>query len=139
MSSLRKSIVAVPLALACAWTLGACGETVSTSSFKGESRHVAETVSDFQKNATASDEQKLCAKDLAKTLTKRLGAVGGCQAVVKQQLGQVDALNLTVDSITVNGTSAQARVKSTWAGKSRLSTLSLVREGSRWKISGSSR
>jgi hypothetical protein len=137
MSSLWKW-TAVPLTLACAAALGACGETVSTSSFKGESRHVAETVSDFQKNATASDEQKLCADDLAKTLTKRLGAAGGCQAVIKKQLGQVDALNLTVASIAVNGATAQARVKSTWAGKSRVSTLSLVKEGSRWKISGSS-
>lgn len=136
MSSLWKW-TAVPLTLACAAALGACGETVSTSSFKGESRHVAETVSDFQKNATASDEQKLCANDLAKTLTKRLATAGGCQAVIKQQLGQVDALNLTVASIAVTGATAQARVKSTWAGKSRLSTLSLVKEGSRWKISGS--
>jgi Putative lumazine-binding len=131
--------IAVPLALACASALGACGETVSTSSFKGEERHVAETVSDFQKDATASDEQKLCANDLAKTLTKRLAAAGGCQAVVKGQLGQVDALNLTVQSISVNGTTAQAQVKSTWAGKNRVSTLSLVKEGKRWKISGSSK
>jgi len=138
MSSFFKW-TALPVALACgASALAGCGETVSTSSFKGEQRHVAETVSNFQKDATASDEQKLCANDLAKTLTKRLGAAGGCQAVVKRQLGQVDALNLTVDSITVTGASAQARVKSTWAGKSRVSTLSLVKEGSRWKISGSS-
>lgn len=129
----------LPLALACASALGACGETVSTSSFKGEARHVAETVSDFQKDATASDEQKLCSSDLAKALTKRLAAVGGCQAVVKGQLGQVDALNLTVQSISVNGTTAEARVKSSWAGKNRMSTLSLVKEGKRWKISGSSK
>lgn len=135
MSSLSKW-TALPLALACATAFAACGETVSTSSYKGEARHVAETVSDFQKDATASDEQKLCANDLAKTLTKRLGAAGGCQAVVKQQLGQVDALNLTVESIVVKGATAQARVKSTWAGKNQVSTLSLVREGTRWKISG---
>jgi putative lumazine-binding protein len=138
VSSISKW-TAVPLALACASALGACGETVSTSSFKGESRHVAETVSDFQKNATASDEQKLCANDLAKKLTKRLGAVGGCQAVIKEQLGQVDALNLTVESIAVDGATAQARVKSTWAGRNRVSTLSLVKEGPSWKISGASR
>lgn len=129
--------IALPLALACASALAACGETVSTSSFKGESRQVAETVSDFQKNATASDEQKLCTNDLAATLTKRLSTVGGCQAVVKQQLGQVDALNLTVESIAVNGATATARVKSTWAGKNHTSTLSLVKEGKRWKIAGS--
>jgi hypothetical protein len=136
--SFPRWTTALPLALACASALAACGETVSTGSFKGEERHVAETVSDFQKDATGSDEQKLCSNDLAKTLTKRLSAAGGCQAVVRGQLGQVDALSLTVKSIAVTGTTAQARVKSTWAGKNRVSTLSLVKEGKRWKISGSS-
>jgi hypothetical protein len=123
----------------CALALAACGETVSTGSFKGESRNVAQAIADFQKDATASDEKKLCANDLASTLTKRLSSSGGCQAVLKEQLAQVDAFNLTVESIALTGTRAQARVKSTWSGKSRLATLALVREGSRWKISGAQR
>jgi hypothetical protein len=123
-------------AVTCALALAACGETVSTGNFKGESRNVTQTVSDFQKDATASDQKKLCENDLARTLTTRLRAGGGCQAVLKEQLGQIDALNLSVESIAVKGTSAQARVKSTWSGKNRISTLLLVREGTRWKISG---
>jgi hypothetical protein len=125
-------------ALLGALALLACGETVSTGGFKGESRQVAETVADFQKDATASDEQKLCANDLAKTLAQRLGAAGGCQAALKEQLGQVDALNLTVESIVLSGARARARVKSTWSGRNRISTLLLVREGARWKIAGAS-
>jgi hypothetical protein len=125
---------------ACALALVACGETVSTGKFRGESRKVAETVANFQKDATAGDEKKLCANDLASTVTERLrSTAGGCQAAVSEQLKQVDALNLEVTSIGVTGTTAQARVKSTWSGKSRVSTLSLVKQGGRWKISGSSR
>jgi hypothetical protein len=139
MRTVTKLLGAALLALTCPAALAACGETVSTGSFKGQSRAVAEAVADFQKNATASDQKKLCENDLARALTTRLSAVGGCQATLKDQLSQVDALNLTVESISVAGTTAQARVKSTWSGKNRLSTLSLVKEAGRWKISGASK
>jgi hypothetical protein len=125
----------------CALAIAACGEAVSTSGFSGASKGVAQTLSDFQNDATAGDEAKLCQRDLAANLTnglKRAGGAGGCQAALKEQLRQVDALNLTVQAISVKGATAQARVKSTWSGKNRLSTLSLVKEGARWKISGAS-
>jgi hypothetical protein len=116
--------------------LTACGETASTSSFKGESHSVAQSVSDFQSDATAGDQKKLCENDLSSALTARLKSSGGCQTVLKNQLHELDALNLTIESIAVNGATASARVKSTWSGKSRTTTLSLVKEGARWKISG---
>jgi hypothetical protein len=125
-------------ALGCVLALTACGEAVSTGSFKGERRDVAQSISDFQKDATAGDQGKLCQNDLAAAVTARLKNAGGCTAALKSQLREVDALNLAVESISVNGASAQARVKSTWSGKSHISTLLLVKEGARWKISGAS-
>jgi hypothetical protein len=122
-------------ALALAVGPAACGETASTSNFKGESHNVAQTVSDFQSDATASDQKKLCENDLAVTLTASLRSAGGCQAVLKNQLHEIDALNMTIESITVSGTSAIAHVKSNYSGRSRITTLTLVKEGSRWKIS----
>jgi hypothetical protein len=122
--------------LAFALGIAACGETASTSSFKGESHNVAQTISNFQTDATAEDQKKLCEDDLAATLTTKLGRVGGCQAVLKTQLHEIDALGLTIESIVVKGTAAQARVKSTYSGKSRVTTLTLVKEGSHWRISG---
>jgi hypothetical protein len=123
-------------ALALAAGLAACGETASTSNFKGESHNVAQTVSDLQADATAADQKKLCEKDLAATLTARLNGAGGCQAVLKKQLHEIDSLNMTIESVAVSATNATARVKSTYSGKSRITTLTLVKEGSRWKISG---
>jgi hypothetical protein len=124
----------------CALLLGggvaACGETASTSGFKGERHTVAQTISDFQSDVTAGDQRKLCQNDLAGAITKRFQGSGGCQAVLKNQLRQVDSLNLTIESVAVSGTAASARVKSTYAGKNRITTLTLVKEGSRWKISG---
>jgi hypothetical protein len=132
----RKAVAGGACALVLAAGLVACGETASTSNFKGESHNVAQTVSDLQADASASDQKKLCEKDLAATLTARLNSSGGCQAVLKKQLHEIDSLNMTIESVAVSGTNATARVKSTYSGKSRIATLTLVKEGSRWKISG---
>ncbi len=123
-------------ALAFALGVSACAETASTSKFSGESHNVAQTVSNFQTDATAEDEKKLCEDDLAATLAAKLGRAGGCQTVLKAQLHEIDALGLTIESISVNGTHALARVKSTYSGKSRVTALALLKEGSHWKISG---
>ncbi|HXC45819.1 MAG TPA: hypothetical protein VNU24_04375 [Solirubrobacteraceae bacterium] len=131
-----RPLAAVLLALAAALALAACGETASTSNFKGESHNVAQTVSNFQTDATAEDEKKLCEDDLSATLTAELARAGGCQTVLKAQLHEIDALGLTIESIVVNGQHALAHVKSTYSGKSRVTLLALVKEGSHWKISG---
>lgn len=123
-------------AVALAFGIGACGETASTSNFKGESHNVAQTVANLQSDATAGDQKKLCVNDLVATLTARLRSAGGCQAVLKKHLHEIDSLNLTIESIAVNGAGATAHVKSTYSGKGRITTLTLVKEGSRWKISG---
>jgi hypothetical protein len=123
-------------AIALAAGLAACGETASTSGFNGESHNVAQTVSNFQSDATAGDQKKLCENDLAATVTAHLHGAGGCQAALKEQLHEIDALSLTIQSIAVNGANATAHVKSTYSGKNHVSALKLVKEGSRWKISG---
>jgi hypothetical protein len=114
----------------------ACGETTSTSKFTGESHDVAQTLSDFQSHAAAREQKKLCEGDLAASVTSSLKSTGGCQAVLKKQLVQLDALNITIESVSVKGATATAKVKSTYSGKSRITTVTLVKEGSRWKISG---
>ncbi len=125
------------VALALGVSVGACGETASTSSFKGESHNVAQTISNFQTDVTAREQKKLCERDLAATVAGRLARSGGsCQAALKNQLVQIDATGLTIEAIAVNGKKATARVKSTYSGKSAISALTLVNEGGHWKISG---
>jgi hypothetical protein len=134
-----RSLLGVAGALALAGVFGGCGETASTGSFQGESHAVAQAIADFQSNVTARDQQKLCQNNLAAAVTARLTRAGGsCQAALKNQLLQIDATGLTIKSISVNGKTATARVKSTYSGKTRESTLTLVKEGGRWKISGAS-
>lgn len=136
MTGARLKTIAVGLALALSLGAGACGETASTSSFKGESHNVAQAVADLQSDVTARDEKKLCQNDLAAAVTARLRSGGGCQAVLKKHLLQIDAPTLTIESISVTGSNATARVKNTYSGKDRISTLTLVKEAGRWKVSG---
>lgn len=124
-------------AIAIATAAGGCGETASTSAFKGESRNVAQTISDFQSDVIAREQKKLCQNDLAAAVTAQLTrAAGSCQVALKNQLLQIDATGLTIQAISVVGKSATARVTSTYSGKSAVRTLTLIKEGSRWKISG---
>jgi hypothetical protein len=116
--------------------LSACAQTVSTSGLNGEAKAAAETIKDLQSNATSGDQKKICQDDLAKSVASRLSpAGGGCQAAIKSQLKEVDSLELTVQRIEVNGTSATAHVTSVYSGKKKPTTMTLVRENGKWKIS----
>jgi Domain of unknown function (DUF4878) len=115
----------------------ACASTTSSGSFKGESHTVAQTISNLQSEATAGEAKKICAEELSTAVTTRLSAArGGCTQAVKSQLSEVDTPELTIQSIQLHGASANAQVKSTYSGKSRVGTILLVKENGKWKISG---
>jgi Domain of unknown function (DUF4878) len=134
----RGCLLAMAAVALMAVGLTGCGAAaVSTGSFTGEKKAVAQRISDFQADATAADHKKICQNDLAATTLAKLRAAGGdCESELKSQLAQVDILELTIESIQLNGDKASATVKSTWSGKSRISTMELSKEGSSWKISG---
>jgi hypothetical protein len=122
--------------------LTACGSAVSTSGFKGEQHAVAQAIADLQSDATASDEKKICSNDLAQAVVNKLGGAKGCEKAIHDQLGQIDSLEVKVESIQISpaaaGATAKAtgRLKSIYAGKHRQATVTLVKEGARWKVSG---
>jgi copper chaperone CopZ len=131
-----------PIALLCAMPLlatgvAACGSTVSTSSFKGEQQQVAQAVAHLQSHATALEAKKICGEDLAAANVARLNAAsGGCKKAIETQLKEIDSFETTVESVQINGDHATARVKGVNAGKKTVQTLTFVREGGRWRISG---
>jgi hypothetical protein len=132
--SARRAL-ALALAPLVATGVAACGSTVSTGSYKGASAAVVKRIADFQTDVTAGEEKKLCDQDLAAAVSTRLRAAGGsCRQALKNQLGAIDDYELAVESIAVHGTSATARVKSTWSGKQRTTTMRLVKEGGTWKV-----
>jgi hypothetical protein len=131
-----KRFCALSCAALLALALAACGNTVSTSAFKGPQHEVAQAISDLQADATAGDEKKLCTRDLAASVVTRLGGKSACEKSLKQQVTEIDNLEVTVNSIQVAGpASATAKVKSTYSGKKgKETTISLVKEGGRWKL-----
>jgi hypothetical protein len=121
--------------------LAACGSSVATTSFKGEEHEVAQAISDLQTNASAGNEQKLCADDLAGTVVGALNrSPGGCSKAIKNQLAEIDSFEVSIHGVhlTANGAhpTATATVKSIDAGKTRTSTVTLIKEAGRWKVSG---
>lgn len=134
-TTLKTPVAAIVATALLALTLAACGGAVSTGSFKGSSKAVAQRISDFQSDVTGGDEKKLCGRDLASAVRTRLQAAGStCEEAFKKQLGAIDDFELSIASIAVHGKSATARVKSTWSGKQRTTTMQLVEEGGAWKI-----
>jgi hypothetical protein len=129
------------LVLLCAGLLAigmsACASTTSTGSFKGEPHAIAQTISNLQTESTAGEAKKICADLLSSSVTARLSSAhGGCTQAIKSQLSQIDTLELTVESILPkSATSASAQVKSTYSGKSKISTVTLAKEDGKWKIS----
>jgi hypothetical protein len=122
-----------------ALALVGCGQTVSTSGFKGEQHEVAQALSSLQSNVNTADQGKVCSNELASSVVARLNAAkGGCKSTIKDALGQIDNTNLTVDSVTLGGSTAKptasAAVRTIFSGKTRRSTVSLVKEEGKWKI-----
>lgn len=131
-----KRMLALPCAALLALGLSACAKSVSTSGLKGEAKSAAETIKNLQSDVTAGDQKKVCQNDLAKALVTKLSTTdGGCEKAVEHQLTEIDSFEVTVEAVQVSAGTATARVKSIYSGKSRLRTLSLVKEGARWKIS----
>jgi hypothetical protein len=121
--------------LGCSLLLAACAGTTSTAGFKGTEHDVAQTVANLQSDVTSSEQKKICANDLAKAVVKSLGGKSGCEAAIKERLSEIDNTELDVESVKVSGTSASAKVKSVYAGKKKTTTVALVKEGGKWKIS----
>jgi hypothetical protein len=134
---MRRPLTSLCLLL-CAPLLAACGTAGSTSTtgFTGVKREVAQGIASLQSDAASVEQKKICAEDLAASVVRRLGGTKDCEAAIKRQLDQVDELEVSVESVNVSGSTATATVKSIHEGKSKLSTVSLVKEGHTWKVAG---
>jgi len=120
-----------------ALALAGCASSTSTAGFSGERHAAAQTVANLQSHATNAEDDKICGEDLAAAVVSRLGGAKRCETTIKSQLAEVDVPEVTVEAIVLgkDGSSATARVKSTYEGKKRISPVHLVKEAGKWKIS----
>jgi hypothetical protein len=129
-------------ALAGLVALAGCGTTSdSAGDFKGPQHDVAQAVEDFQDAAQRGDEDKICNDLLARQLVQAIRTANkasrDCSSALHQSLRDVDGFDLTVQRVTISGTTATARVKNKGSGgRSEVATMSLVKEGSppKWRI-----
>ena len=110
------------------------GQGVDTGRFQGDSKKVAQALDDLSSAARRKDGQRACAQLLSRRIVDALDKAGGCQKAMDDQFGDADVFKLDVQSITVNGDRATARVKSDFNGTKRVSTIPLVRETNSWRV-----
>jgi hypothetical protein len=133
-------VVTVAAALAFAAGTVGCGGAKPDSSgkFKGEKRLVANAIEDLQSAGEKGKAGRICDELLAAKVVAAIRQAGGktCRATVKDSLDDADTYELTVKAVTVHGTTATATVVSDNGNKKdRTDTMTLVKEGPRWKIS----
>jgi hypothetical protein len=108
----------------------------SSGNFKGEQRLVANAVEDFESAASKGDQEKVCRDLLAKSLVDVYAKRGGtCEKAVDGALKDSDTFGLTVKSVTIAGQQATARVTADRGTKDVQRTLTLVKQGTGWRIS----
>jgi hypothetical protein len=132
---MRRSVPT--LLLVCAVALAGCTTAGTTSSkkFSGPTADVAKAISDVQSAAQRKDGAKLCTQLFASAFVTKLAAPGStCTQEVDKALSDSDTYSLDVQTVTVNGSQATARVRQGKGGATRQVTL--VREANRWKLSG---
>jgi hypothetical protein len=118
--------------------LAGCGAAPrdSAKDFKGDERNVADVVERLEKAARDDDPGIVCKTLLSSKLLAALRTQGtNCTTAVREAFKDADSLDLTVEDVTIRGTTATAQVKYRSLSKDKTTTLTLEREGSAWKIS----
>lgn len=134
------AVLAVSAALAAAVSLSACGAagtSSSTKEFTGPKQDVAQAIDDLKTDAKRHDASKICTDLLATETLNRLKAANiDCASALKKAVDEASSYDLEVQSVTIRGDRATARVKDKAAGKTSIDTFTLVKEGGSWKIVG---
>jgi hypothetical protein len=134
------SLRVLPVLVAAAVTLSACGQTSEDSSgdFQGQEKAVAQTIEDLQTASSKGDRDKICDEILAPDLVNRIKSASKqpCPDALKDALRDADAFELQVKKVTIDGTTATALVESDEAGdEKQTDTLTLTKAGDGWRIS----
>ena len=133
----------VILGSAClAVTLGGCSLTPSSSTnssgFTGQKAQVATVLNLLASDSNSANGLDICEHVLSSSLRSELNRSGSCQTKIKNQLKTIDDFTLTVESITVSGAAATAKVQTVNDGKKVIQTVALAHEKAGWRITSAS-
>ena len=126
---------AAALSIAALLCLAGCGQTSSATKFSGAEGDVAQVVEDLQSDGKSNKPDDICTNLLAMALQERIATTGSsCAAEMKKAIDDADAFDLEVQTVSVQGATATARVKGSNEGKGVMRTFTFAREGARWRI-----
>jgi hypothetical protein len=128
---LRRAPIAV--ALVAVLAVAGCTTTSSSSSkFTGAKGQVADVVSNLQQAGQRKDANKICTQILSRSLVQAISDAGtSCEQEMKKAIDDADDFDLTVQSVTINGNQATARVRRGKDGPT--ATFKFVRESGGWR------
>jgi coenzyme F420-reducing hydrogenase beta subunit len=118
--------------------LAGCGAAPKDSAkkFKGEPQAVAKSIEQLETAGSKDKPADVCSKLLSAKLLGALEKQGtNCRTAVKEAFKDADSFDITVDKVTVTGTTATAKVQYRSLSNDKNATLLLDKEGSAWKIS----
>ena len=123
----RSTVACTLLALA----LTGCGD-----SGPSDEAQIRTALDDFRRATAAKDYAELCERVLAPRLIQTVEQSGlSCETALEAGLGDVREPRISVGTVTVEGDSATAEVRSSAAGqKPSEDTVELVRVDGRWRI-----
>ena len=119
-------------------SLAACGAEPrdSAKEFTGDERAVAAAVEDLESAARDNDTEAVCTKLFAQRLLSTLQQRRtDCATAVEDAFRDADAMEITVDEVTISGDTARAKVTSGTGANKKTDTLELERVGADWRIS----
>lgn len=142
---MTRPLLALPAI--CALAFAGCAQggskaVDSTANFKGEEKAVAQVVESLQAYGEKGEGDKICTQLLSGKLSQQIGDRSGgkgCATAVKDGMEETDKADLTVTKVTIDpkdASRATAAVKAKTGDKSsQSSTMELVKESGRWRIS----
>lgn len=126
---LRRPLRSVVVAVALAAAFAGCGGESDEDAVRG-------TVTAFGEATANKDYDRLCGELFAPELLESLDAIGlPCRVALEQSLGGVEEPRLVIGEIRIDGSRAEADVRSSAAGQApSRDTLRLVKVEDRWRI-----
>ena len=113
-----------------------CGTQSSKSSAdkfsNPDEKAVAQKIEDLESAGKRGKADDICSDILAKSLVQQLDSAGTtCGSEIKKALDDANEFNLTVEKVTVNGTTATAQVKQ--GDKGPTETMRFTKENGQWR------
>ena len=130
---MRRLSLLLPIALAA--LAAGCGASPSSSAdFEGQEKAVADQVEKIQSAGESRDAKQLCDDVLAAELRDAIAEAGSsCEVELDKAIRDADDFELTVEDVTITGTTAVAKVRTGSDDDDETRDFEFERDGDTWR------